>query len=128
MEPQDAVDKFGAQGQEGGQGSACRADDAHFNEASPAEFKLKTDPNSDNQPPTLPGPPSELINLQLRKHQISTDWDLRSLAEFLHQFALLMILEFKLEVPVPPLSFPTLRNHFGDFHPGRTPVGLSGEI
>src|SRR5262245_16513941 len=52
MEPQDAVDKFGAQGQEGGQGSACRTDDARFSEASPAEFKLKTDPDSDNQAPT----------------------------------------------------------------------------
>jgi len=71
---------------------------------------------------------SERINLELRRHQTSADWDLRSAALFFHDIAVAMTFEFKLEIPVPPLSFPSIRNGFGCFRPGRSPVGLRGEI
>ena len=88
------------------------------------QARANEDPQLDDSLGQVP----ERINLHLRRHQISADWDLRSIARMLHAFAGHMNLEFKLEIPVPALSFPSVPNGLGRFQPGRNFAGLRGEV
>jgi hypothetical protein len=71
----------------------------------------------------------ETVNLTLRDHQKSTpSWDFNAVVSELHVWAERMILEFKLEIPVPCLLIEGLKRRYGHFRPGRNGFGLKDEI
>jgi len=72
---------------------------------------------------------AEPINLSLREHQAGAkEWEHQRQAAALHQWAERMVLEFKLEVPVPCLMIEGLRRRYGHFRCGRNGFGLVDEI
>ena len=73
---------------------------------------------------------NEQINVELRNHLISIDdWEKKSLAENLHQWAERFTLEFKLKTSVPALMVDQLgRTRCGHFRRGRNGFGLLNEI
>src|SRR5947199_1298346 len=72
---------------------------------------------------------SETVNLTLRDHQRGTSsWDFNAVAADLHIWAERMIIEFKLQIPVPCLLIERLRRRYGHFRPGRNGFGLKDEI
>jgi hypothetical protein len=72
---------------------------------------------------------SEPINLSLREHQAGAkEWEHQQQAAALHQWAERMVLEFKLQIPVPCLMIEGLRGRYGHFRCGRNGFGLVDEI
>jgi len=72
---------------------------------------------------------TETINLALKEHQISTDWDMQNLTQDLHIWGERFTFEFKLKTDLPVLMLDRLRNTcYGHFRPGRNGFGLRNEI
>jgi hypothetical protein len=73
---------------------------------------------------------NEEINIELRDHQKGIgDWNKRSLAKNLHEWAERFASEFKLKISVPALMLDRLkRTCYGRFRRGRNGFGLLNEI
>lgn len=72
---------------------------------------------------------TEKINLALKEHQISTDWDIQKLIQDLHIWGERFAFEFKLKTDLPVLMIDKLHNTcYGHFRVGRNGFGLKNEI
>ena len=73
---------------------------------------------------------AELINEQLKQHQIVADWKKKSLVQDLHLWTDRFRMEFKLNFDeIPAISIDRLGcSTFGHFKPGRNGFGLRNEV
>lgn len=71
----------------------------------------------------------EPINLAVRDHAISAEWDFAGLVRELHAWAEKFIKEFNLNCPTPVIGIERIRkNWLGHYRPGRNSLGLYDEI
>ena len=72
----------------------------------------------------------EIINEQLKDHQIAADWDKKPLMRDIHNWAERFIFEFKLKIEESPAIMIDIiaRLRYGHFRPGRSGFGLRNEI
>ena len=74
--------------------------------------------------------PTEVINEQLKEHQIIVNWDKRNLMQDLHVWMERFNFEFKLKIDeIPAIMIDQIgRSKYGHFRPGRNGFGLCNEI
>jgi hypothetical protein len=72
----------------------------------------------------------EIINEQLKDHQIAADWDKHGLIQDIHIWAERFIFAFKLKIEESPAIMIDIigRSTYGHFRPGRNGFGLRNEI